>query len=167
MELMIGRVVKSHGIRGEVVVELTTDEPEIRFALGEVLHGKQGKKEHELTIKSTRMHQGRMLIKFEEIPDRTQADSLRGTKFWAAPLENDEGEEGFYDHELEGLKIIHNGEEVGVVTGVMHGPAGEILEVALNDKKEALIPFVHAIVPEVDLDAGTATITPPEGLLDL
>lgn len=167
MELMIGRVVKSHGIRGEVVVELTTDEPEIRFALGEVLHGKQGKKEHELTIKSTRMHQGRMLIKFEEIPDRTQADSLRGTKFWAAPLENDEGEEGFYDHELEGLKIIHNGEEVGVVTGVMHGPAGEILEVLLNDKKEALIPFVHAIVPEVDLDAGTATITPPEGLLDL
>lgn len=167
MELMIGRVVKSHGIRGEVVVELTTDEPEIRFALGEVLHGKQGKKEHELTIKSTRMHQGRMLIKFEEIPDRTQADSLRGTKFWAAPLENDEGEEGFYDHELEGLKIIHNGDEVGVVTGVMHGPAGEILEVALNDKKEALIPFVHAIVPEVDLDAGTATITPPEGLLDL
>lgn len=164
---MIGRVVKSHGIRGEVVVELTTDEPEIRFALGEVLHGKQGKKEHELTIQSTRMHQGRMLIKFEEIPDRTQADSLRGTKFWAAPLENDEGEEGFYDHELEGLKIIHNGEEVGVVTGVMHGPAGEILEVALNDKKEALIPFVHAIVPEVDLDAGTATITPPEGLLDL
>ncbi|MGZ7496924.1 ribosome maturation factor RimM [Corynebacterium sp. ZY180755] len=167
MELMIGRVVKSHGIRGEVVVELTTDEPEIRFALGEVLHGKQGKKEHELTIKSTRMHQGRMLIKFEEIPDRTQADSLRGTKFWAAPLENDEGEEGFYDHELEGLKIIHNGEAVGVVTGVMHGPAGEILEVLLNDKKEALIPFVHAIVPEVDLDAGTATITPPEGLLDL
>lgn len=167
MELMIGRVVKSHGIRGEVVVELTTDEPEIRFALGEVLHGKQGKKEHELTIKSTRMHQGRMLIKFEEIPDRTQADSLRGTKFWAAPLENDEGEEGFYDHELEGLKIIHNGEEVGVVTGVMHGPAGEILEVLLNDKKEALIPFVHAIVPEVDLGAGTATITPPEGLLDL
>lgn len=167
MELMIGRVVKSHGIRGEVVVELTTDEPEIRFALGEVLHGKQGKKEHELTIQSTRMHQGRMLIKFEEIPDRTQADSLRGTKFWAAPLENDEGEEGFYDHELEGLKIIHNGEEVGVVTGVMHGPAGEILEVALNDKKEALIPFVHAIVPEVDLGAGTATITPPEGLLDL
>lgn len=164
---MIGRVVKSHGIRGEVVVELTTDEPEIRFALGEVLHGKQGKKEHELTIQSTRMHQGRMLIKFEEIPDRTQADSLRGTKFWAAPLENDEGEEGFYDHELEGLKIIHNGEEVGVVTGVMHGPAGEILEVALNDKKEALIPFVHAIVPEVDLGAGTATITPPEGLLDL
>lgn len=164
---MIGRVVKSHGIRGEVVVELTTDEPEIRFALGEVLHGKQGKKEHELTIQSTRMHQGRMLIKFEEIPDRTQADSLRGTKFWAAPLENDEGEEGFYDHELEGLKIIHNGEEVGVVTGVMHGPAGEILEVLLNDKKEALIPFVHAIVPEVDLGAGTATITPPEGLLDL
>lgn len=173
MELMIGRVVKSHGIRGEVVVELTTDEPEIRFAKGEVLHGKQGKKEHELTIATTRMHQGRMLIKFEEIPDRTQADSLRGTKFWAPPLELDDDEEGFYDHELEGLKIIHDGAEIGVVTGVMHGPAGEILEVEIfassesGKNKEALIPFVHAIVPEVDLEAGTATITPPEGLLDL
>lgn len=74
MELMIGRVVKSHGIRGEVVVESTTDDPDIRYALGEVLRGKQGKKEHTLTIDAVRVHQGRLLIKFAEVPDRTAAD---------------------------------------------------------------------------------------------
>lgn len=166
-ELQIGKVVKSHGIKGEVVVEVTTDEPEIRFALGEILKGKQAGKEHSLTIDAARAHQGRLLIKFAEVKDRNTADSLRGTRFFAAPLETEEDDEGFYDHELEGLHIIHDGEDIGEVTGVMHGPAGEILEVKLTSGKEALIPFVHAIVPEVDLEEGTATITPPEGLLDL
>ncbi|BAU96385.1 16S rRNA-processing protein RimM [Corynebacterium suranareeae] len=166
-ELQIGKVVKSHGIRGEVVVELSTDDPEIRFAVGEVLKGKQSGKEHALTIDSARAHQGRLLVKFAKVPDRTAADSLRGTRFFAAPLEADDDDEGFYDHELEGLRIIHNGEDIGEVTGVMHGPAGEILEVTLDSGKDVLIPFVHAIVPEVDLEEGTATITPPEGLLDL
>ncbi|QGU02305.1 Ribosome maturation factor RimM [Corynebacterium kalinowskii] len=158
---MIGRVVKSHGIKGEVVVESTTDEPDIRFALGEVLHGKQSKKEHELTIDAVRVHQGRLLIKFEEIPDRTAADSLRGTQFFAAPLEDDD-DEGFYDHELIGLKVMHNGKEIGEITGVSHGPAQSLLE--MGDK---LIPFVEAIVPEIDVEEGTVAITPPEGLLDL
>lgn len=166
-ELQIGKVVKSHGIRGEVVVELSTDDPDIRFAIGEVLNGKQAGKEHSLTIDAARMHQGRLLVKFAEVPDRTAADSLRGTRFFAAPLEDEDDEDGFYDHELEGLRVIHEGEDIGEVTGVMHGPAGEILEVRLTSGKETLIPFVHAIVPEVDLEGGTATITPPEGLLDL
>lgn len=167
MELMIGRVVKSHGIRGEVTVEVTTDEPEIRYAIGEVLQGRQGKKEHSLTVQAARVHQGRLLVKFEEVADRNVADSLRGTRFFADPLESEDDEEGFYDHELTGLKVIHEGEEIGEVTGVMHGPAGEILEVRLKNAREVLIPFVHAIVPEVDLDSGTCTITPPEGLLEL
>ena len=166
-ELQIGRVIKSHGIKGEVVVEVTTDDPDTRYAPGEVLHGRQTGREHTLTIDTARAHQGRLLIKFEEIPDRTTADSLRGTRFFAPPLEREDDSEGFYDHELEGLRIIHDGADIGVVTGVMHGPAGEILEVELTSGKEVLIPFVHAIVPEVDLEAGTATITPPDGLLDL
>lgn len=161
MELMIGRVIKSHGIKGEVVVESTTDDPDVRFALGEVLHGKQGKKEHELTIDAVRVHQGRLLIKFKEIPDRTAADSLRGTQFWAEPLEDDE-DNGFYDHELIGLRVMHDGNDIGEITGVTHGPAQSLLEMG-----SVLIPFVEDIVPEVDLEAGTVTITPPEGLLDL
>ena len=81
MELMIGRVIKSHGVKGEVVVEATTDEPEVRFAVGEVLHGTQGKKEHTLTIKAVRSHKGRLLVTFEEIKDRTVADSLRAVSY--------------------------------------------------------------------------------------
>lgn len=170
MELMIGRVVKSHGIRGEVVVEIMTDSPEVRYAVGAKLLGKQGRKQHTLTVESSRLHKGRMLVKFKEIPDRTAADTLRGTQFWAEPLEKDDEEE-FYDHELIGLTVIQDGQEIGEVSGVMHGPAGEILEIDVYvegaDKKQALVPFVHAIVPEVDLESGTCTITPPEGLLDL
>ena len=166
MELLIGRVVKSHGIKGEVAVEVTTDSPEARYTVGEVLHGKQGKKEHELTIATVRPHKGRLLICFDEIPDRTAADSLRGTQFYAAPIE-DPDDDGFYDHELEGLRVLLDGESIGEVTGVTHGPTQSLLEVALESGKEALVPFVEEIVPEVDLDAGTCTITPPEGLLEL
>lgn len=169
MELLIGRVMKSHGIRGEVSVEATTDEPEIRFAVGEVLRGRQGKKEHELTIKAVRVHKGRLLILFEECADRTAADSLRGTQFFAEPLE-DPDDDGFYDHELEGLRVLLDGEDIGEVTGVTHGPTQSLLEVRVTrdgQTKDALVPFVEEIVPEVDLDEGTCIITPPEGLLDL
>lgn len=166
MELLIGRVIKSHGIKGELVVEPTTDEPEIRYAVGEVLHGKQGKKEHTLTVKSVRVHKGRLLIFFEGIHDRTTADTLRGTQFFAPPRE-DPDDDGFYDHELEGLRVIHNGADIGEVTGVTHGPAQSLLELTVDGDKEVLVPFVEEIVPDIDLEAGTCTITPPEGLLDL
>lgn len=164
---MIGRVVKSHGIKGEVTVEVTTEEPATRYAVGEVLDGRQGTRQHRLTVAAARNHQGRLLVKFEEISDRTTADSLRGTKFFAEPLASDEDEDGYYDHELEGLKVVHQGQDIGVVTGVLHGPGGDTLEVELTGGRQTLIPFVHAIVPDVDLAAGTCTITPPEGLLDL
>lgn len=166
MELLIGKVVKSHGVRGEVAVEVLTDEPEIRYAVGEVLHGKQAGKERGLTIKAVRPHQQRLLISFEEVPDRTAADSLRGMQFFAAPLERGEDSEEFYDHELIGLKVLLDGLSVGSVTGVMDTPSRKILEVEY-DGREVLIPFVMDIVPEVDLEEGYLEITPPEGLLDL
>ena len=166
MELLIGRVIKSHGIKGEVSVEVTSDSPEERFYPGAVLNGKQGTKAHELTISTVRIHKGRLLITFEEIADRTAADSLRGVKFFAQPLE-DEDDDGFYDHELEGLKLVLDGEVIGEVTGITHGPVQSLLEAKLDNGKEALIPFVEEIVPEVDLEEGRCTITPPEGLLDL
>lgn len=166
MELLIGRVVKSHGIRGEVVLEPTTDEPEMRFAVGEVLAGRQGGKQAQLTITATRPHQGRLLVSFAEIPDRTAADSLRGMQFFAAPRD-DGDDDGFYDHELEGLRVLRDGKDIGRITGVMHRPSQSLLEITLASGKEALVPFVEDIVPDVDLEAGTCTITPPEGLLEL
>lgn len=186
MELMIGRVIKSHGIRGEVVVDPTTDEPELRFAVGEVLDGRQGNKRQELTVATVRGHQGRLLIKFEETPDRNAADSLRGMRFMAPPLEIADEDDAYYDHELIGLRVLNVGavsaeeanarayegaepepEDIGEVTSVVRTPAHRLLEITLDGGGETTVPFVHAIVPIVDLDNEAIVITPPEGLLDL
>ena len=193
VELQIGRVIKPHGVRGEIVVEVTTDQPEERFKKGEVLTGRQAGKEITLTIKSTRPHQGRLLLTAEEIPDRTAAESLRGVSFFAPPLFDEDDEDSYYDHELEGLRVLNVGnvdadianarayegaqpepEDIGQVTGVLHGPAGTILEVAIDEDAQlasagstVLIPFRTAIVPIVDLDNEALVITPPDGLLEL
>ncbi|WP_459611510.1 ribosome maturation factor RimM [Corynebacterium urogenitale] len=193
VELQIGRVIKPHGVRGEIVVEVTTDQPEERFKKGEVLTGRQAGKEITLTIKSTRPHQGRLLLTAEEIPDRTAAESLRGVRFFAPPLFDEDDEDSYYDHELEGLRVLNVGnvdadianarayegaqpepEDIGQVTGVLHGPAGTILEVAIDEDAQlasagstVLIPFRTAIVPIVDLDNEALVITPPDGLLEL
>ncbi|WP_414119587.1 ribosome maturation factor RimM [Corynebacterium nuruki] len=189
-ELQIGRVIKPHGVRGEIVVDPTTDDPDARFAVGTVLTGRQGGRdgrggrELSLTVASVRPHQGRLLITFDEVPDRTAAESLRGLKFVAPPV-FDADDDGYYDHELEGLHVLDCGPvdaatasarayegaqpepvDIGEVTGVTHGPAGTLLEVAV-DGRTVLIPFRHAIVPIVDLDNGALVITPPEGLLEL
>lgn len=190
-EVHIGRVIKPHGVKGEVVVDPTTDTPEQRFAIGEVLTGKQAGKQRELTIATMRPHQGRLLIRFEEVPDRTAAESLRGLRFYAAPIIDDD--DAYYDHELEGLRVLtcgdvdettaHNRayegeqpepEDIGVVTGVQRTPAGQLLEVAVDEDVDLptagstiLIPFRHAIVPIVDLDNQAIVITPPAGLLEL
>ena len=161
MELHIGRVVKPHGVRGEVVVEPTTDAPEERFAPGTRLESKRG----PLTIAHARPHQGRLLVSFEEVPDRNAAEALRGTRFFAASREEDDG--GFYDHELEGLEVVKDGERVGEVTAVNRNTRQALLVVGLEGGGEALVPFVEAIVPEVDLEAGRVVITPPDGLLEL
>ncbi|QYH19540.1 ribosome maturation factor RimM [Corynebacterium aquatimens] len=166
MELRIGKVVKSHGVKGEVAIEVLAEDEDVYFAVGEVLHGRQTGKERDLTVKSVRPHQQRLLVTFEEIPDRTAADSLRGMQFFAPPLERDEDSDEYYDHELIGLKVRMDGDEIGEVTGVMDTPNRKILEVA-HDGREVLIPFVLDIVPEVDLEEGYLEITPPHGLLDL
>ena len=184
-EVQIGRVIKPHGVRGEVVVDATTDDPDGRFAVGTVLTGRQAGKTLDLTVKAVRPHQGRLLVTFEEIPGRTEAESLRGLKFFAEPVIDDE-DDAYYDHELIGLRVLtvgavseeeayaraYEGEQpepadIGEVTGVVRGAAHRILEVALDDGGEAMVPFVHAIVPIVDLDNEAIVITPPEGLLDL
>ena len=81
-------------------------------------------------------------------------------------MERDEDSDEFYDHELIGLKVVQDGEEIGEVTGVMNAPNRKILEAAYQGR-EVLVPFVMDIVPEVDLEEGFLEITPPEGLLDL
>jgi len=184
-DVQIGRVIKPHGVRGEIVVDPTTDDPTGRFAVGEVLTGRQTGKTLTLTVTAVRPHQGRLLVTFEEIPGRTEAESLRGVRFFAPPVV-DEDEDAYYDHELVGLRVLNVGdvteeeaharayegaqpepEDIGEIIGVVRGPAQRLLEVALDNGGQALVPFVHAIVPIVDVDNEAIVITPPEGLLDL
>ncbi|WP_040693286.1 ribosome maturation factor RimM [Nocardia vinacea] len=172
MELVIGRVAKSHGVRGELVVEVRTDDPDARFAPGVRLRGRaaRSKEVREFTVESAREHSGRLLVQLVGVSDRTAADALRGTLFVvdSAELPPSEDPDEYYDHELEGLVVqLTDGTVVGKVTEVLHSAAGELLSVrAADDGREILIPFVTAIVPTVSLADQLVVIDPPEGLLD-
>ena len=173
-EYRIGVIVKVHGVRGEVVIAPTTDDIDARFAVGQVLSGRKGRIRGTYTVTGTRAHQDRLLVTLAEVPDRTEAEKLVNMEFFAPPLAHDPETDGYYDHELEGLKVLRDGELVGTVTGVLHQTAQPILVITIGENNqnlpvgnEALVPFVEALVPEVNLDAGTVTITPPEGLLEL
>ena len=169
-EVVVARIGKPHGLRGEVTVQLHTDDPESRFTPGAVL-ATQAKPAsgvpRALTIRSTRVHQGIWLLGFEEVPDRTGAESLRGTRLVAPAQASDEGD-GWYEDELVGLTVVdHSGTRLGEVTGLEIGPAQDLLVVRLDTGADAYLPFVEAIVPEVDVDAGRVVVDPPDGLLEL
>jgi 16S rRNA processing protein RimM len=231
MQLVVGRVTRPHGVRGEVSVEVRTDDPDLRFAVGRVM-ATDPAAAGPLTVESVRWHSGRLLIQFAGIADRNQAEELRGT--WLTLDSAEVGSTGdpdeFHDHELIGLAVVTTlGEPVGRVTDVRHfgqdllviepaparspaapeagaaeagpaeigaaetgpaetGPAGTgpvptgpaqagrgpggLARAARPQPgnglgSELLVPFVAAIVPEVDVAAGRLVIDPPPGLLEL
>ena len=170
--LLVGVVVRPHGLRGELVVDVRTDSPEERFAAGTVLTraDARGVPDGVLTVETVRPHSGRLLVRFVEAPDRDAAESLRGSRLLvdpaALPPTGDPDE--FHVHELEGLAAeLADGTVVGTVREIAHGPGGELLVLARPGQSDALVPFVRAIVPTVDLDGGRVVLDPPEGLLDL
>lgn len=173
MDLVVGRVVKAHGIGGEVVVDVRTDDPYERFAPGSTLRARaRDKTERRLVVDSMREHSGRLLVRLEGVASRDAADALRGSLFVVdvADLPPIEDPDEFYDHQLEGLLVrTTSGLDVGAVVEVLHTAAGEILAVrpTEGDGPEILVPFVSAIVTAVSLEDGVVEIDPPEGLLDL
>jgi 16S rRNA processing protein RimM len=171
MDLVVGRVVKAHGVTGEVVVEIRTDDPDLRFAPGSSLRGKpsRGGPETRYVVESAREHSGRLLVRLDGIADRGAADALRGTIFLvdSEELPPIEDPDEFYDHQLEGLQVVTTaGTAVGSVAEVLHTAAGELLSVR-TEEGEVLVPFVSAIVTSVSLGDQTIEIDPPEGLLEL
>ena len=167
---LVGRIVKPHGIRGELVVEPRTDSPEIRFAAGSVLSAnlRDGSK-RDLTVTAARAHSGRLLVVVEGVADRDGAEGLRGTLLLApeADLPPTEDPDEFYDHELEGLAVVTvDGTRIGTITEVLHGGGSDLLQVRRETGGVLLVPFVNQIVPEVDVPGGRVVIDPPEGLLD-
>jgi 16S rRNA processing protein RimM len=169
--LLVGVVVRPHGLRGELVVDVRTDSPEERFVAGTVLTRAvaDGTAVGALTVESSRPHSGRLLVRFVEAPDRTAAEALRGARLLvdraALPSTGDPDE--FHVHQLEGLRAeLEDGTGVGTVHEIVHGPGGELLVLRRPELPDALVPFVRAIVPTVDLAGGRVVLTPPEGLLD-
>ena len=165
IEVVVGVIGRAHGVRGEVAVVPRTDEPERRFAPGQRLRAEGSGR--VFTVGAARDHSGRLLVHFEELTDRTQAEAVRGTRLAtdvsAAELPSEDGE--FYDRQLVGLLArLANGDEIGRVISVLHLPAQDVLEIQ-TPTGVRLVPFVEALVPEVDLGAGSLTIAEVEGLL--
>jgi 16S rRNA processing protein RimM len=175
-DVVVGRIGKAHGIRGEVSVELRTDEPERRFAEGAVLRTEaprgglpQGaERPAVLTVHATRWHQSRLLVTFTELTDRNRAESVRGLFLLAAVDEDEtpEDPEEFYDHQLVGLQVVTTeGHLVGELAEVVHGSAQDLLSVRAEDGREVLVPFVSQLVPTVDVPNGRIVVADRPGLI--
>ncbi|MFK4122772.1 ribosome maturation factor RimM [Streptomyces longwoodensis] len=168
MQLVVARIGRAHGIKGEVTVEVRTDEPELRLAPGAVL-ATDPAGTGPLTIATGRVHSGRLLLRFEGVGDRTAAEALRNTLLIAEidPEELPEGEDEYYDHQLIDLDVVtEDGTEVGRITEISHLPTQDLFIVERPDGTEVMIPFVEEIVTGIDLEEQRAVIAPPPGLID-
>ncbi|MFF7548176.1 ribosome maturation factor RimM [Streptomyces canus] len=168
MQLVVARIGRAHGIKGDVTVEVRTDEPELRLAPGAVL-ATDPPSTGPLTIETGRVHSGRLLLRFEGVKDRTAAEALRNTLLIAEvdPEELPEEEDEYYDHQLMDLDVVTaDGVEVGRITEISHLPSQDLFIVERPDGSEVMIPFVEEIVAEIDLAEQKAVITPPPGLID-
>ncbi|GAA4910684.1 16S rRNA processing protein RimM [Nonomuraea thailandensis] len=166
MQLVVGRIGRPHGVRGDVTVEVRTDDPELRFAAGKPIATDPADR-GPLVVAGRRWHKGVLLLAFEGVTDRDAAEELRGTMLVIDSSEvtpSDDPDE-FHDHQLIGLSVrTVAGEPVGEVEDVLHH-GQDLLVVRRQGQEDALIPFVRELVPEVDLEAGRLVVDPPEGLL--
>ncbi|XVU24307.1 ribosome maturation factor RimM [Actinoplanes sp. CA-054009] len=188
MLLVVGQIGKPHGIRGEVSVVVRTDEPEERFVPGSVFVTEVPKDRRvstgpaavpagvpyqvpeQLVLEQIRWHQGRGIALFENVYDRNIAEALRGV--WlqvdSASLTPSDDPDEFHDHELVGLRVESaSGDVYGEVARIEHAPSSDLIVLKKTGGGTALIPFVSAIVPTVDLAGGRVVVDLPEGLLDL
>jgi 16S rRNA processing protein RimM len=169
LQVTVGRIGRPHGVRGDVVVGVRTDEPELRFATGSRLDTDPADR-GPLVVATCRWHSGELLVRFQGISDRDAAAELRGT--WLTvdsstlgPLDDPDE---FRDSDLVGLTVrIADGTVVGIVDDVLHSGQDVLVVRPSSGSGEILIPFVKEIVPEVDVTSGVVVINPPPGLLDL
>ena len=169
LRLVVGRIGKAHGIKGEVTVEVRTDDPDLRFAAGAELLTEPAAR-GPLTVSRGRVQGGRLVLSFEGVHDRNAAEALRNTMLVAevGPDELPDDPDEYYDHQLEGLTVrTVAGEELGVVEQMIHGPAQDLFAIRRPHGGELLLPFIEEFVPEVDLERGLVIADPPEGLLAL
>jgi 16S rRNA processing protein RimM len=169
-QLRVGRLVKAHGLKGAIKLELYTDDPDGRFVPGATFtlqvpesspwHGKR------LTVREFKWMNSHPVAFFDGVDDRSAAEELLRAILWVDEEEQASSEEdAWYDHQLVGLDVVRDGESIGKVARVDHLPAQDLLIVKVRDE-EVLVPFVKAIVPEVDIAGGRVIVTPPAGLFE-
>jgi 16S rRNA processing protein RimM len=178
VRVVVGRIGKAHGIRGEVTVEVRTDEPEERFAPGASLF--IGDSDDELLIESSRPHGGGMLIGFAGVLDRTAAEGLRGIILTIERVAGVQpsGEDEYYDDDLIGCEVRDRaGTCLGVVAEVVHLPGQDLLSIApipdptsvesTSPRPAWLLPLIRQFVPDIDIAGRVVTVDPPDGITDL
>jgi 16S rRNA processing protein RimM len=169
MRVVVGRLGRAHGIRGELTVEVRTDVPEERFAPGQVLlcEGRAGAPP-SVTVRAARWQGGRLVVSLDGVTDRTAAEALRGTVL-AADVEPIAGlDDEYHDQVLVGLEVRdETGRALGTVADVLHLPGQDLLAVHGPSAREVLVPFVSELVPVVDVGGGFVVVRLPEGLADL
>jgi 16S rRNA processing protein RimM len=168
VDLVVGRIGHAHGVKGEVSVEVRTDDPDRRYAAGSVL-GTDPPERGPLTVEGCRPHHGRLLVRFAGVADRDTAETLRGTLLVVDAETSGGTEDGeWWDHDLVGLAALTtDGRPLGAVEDVIHVPGAPLLSIRDDAGRELLVPFVASIVPEVDVAAGRLVVDPPPGLLEL
>ena len=169
MDLVVGRIGRPQGVRGELTVEVRTDDPDTRFAPGSVLRTDPASR-GPLTVEAARPRSGGLVVAFAGVRDREAADALRGTVLVvdSADLPPLDVEDEWYDHQLIGLAAVDpDGKPLGAVAEVVHTPASDLLAVRDEDGREHLVPFVREIVPTVDVAGGRVVVAAPDGLFDL
>ncbi|MDQ0645379.1 ribosome maturation factor RimM [Microbacterium murale] len=172
-QLRVGRLVKAHGLKGALKLELYTDNPERRFVTGAEFtlqvpeaspwHGKSVK------VREYRVMNGNPVVFFEDIEDREGAEGLVRAILWIDQDADEAEDDAWYDHQLVGLDVVRDETVIGKVTRVEHMPAQDLLIVrptGAGQDGDVMVPFVKAIVPAVDVAAGRVIITPPAGLFE-
>lgn len=165
MLLTVARIGRPHGLRGEVALDVRTDVPDERFVVG-ARFVTDPEAAGPLEVVRVREAQGRWYLTFAQAPDRTAAEGLRGVSL-LVDSDDDEDDDGWYPHELVGLRAEHaaDGRALGEVVGLEHLPAHDVLVLREPDGARTLVPFVEAIVPVVDVEGGRVVLDPPGGLL--
>ena len=173
-QLRVGRLVKAHGLKGALKLELYTDNPERRFVPGAAFtlqvpeaspwHGK------DMTVREYRVMNGNPVVFFEDVDDREAAESLVKAILWIDHDEDEVEDDAWFDHQLVGLDVVRDDVVVGRVARVEHFPAQDLLIVTpaagSGSAGEIMVPFVSAIVPTVDIANGRVIVTPPPGLFE-
>ena len=164
MQLVVGRIGRAHGVQGEATIEVRTDDPDIRFAVGQTVTLENGR---SLNISSNRWHNQILLLSFSGIDDRNQIEELRDQLLYAEVDINSTASGEYHFQQLIGSQVLlPSGENLGLVTEVIHLPGQDLLSVT-SQKGEVLIPMVKQIIISIDVDKKLIKINPPEGLLDV